>query len=108
MGDNFGTLLRECREAKKLSVRQLAIQCKINHTDISRLERNKIKKPSVSMLIAISEVLGKNMLAMYLEDERRYLAYQPIINKCSGLSESQMSQVLSYIDMLQGETKDEI
>lgn len=108
MGDNFGTQLRKCRKAKGLSIRQLALQCKINHTDISKLEHNKIKKPSVSMLIAISEILGMNMLAMYLEDEKKYLAYQPIIDKCLGLSERQIIQVLDYIDMLQGETKDEI
>ena len=108
MSNNFGALLKEYRKAKGLSVRQLAIQCKLNHTDISRLENSKIKKPSVSMLIALSNILGVNMLALYLEGEKKYLAYQPIIDKCSSLSESQILQVATYIEMLQGEAKDEI
>ena len=108
MSSSFGSLLKEYRKAKGLSVRQLAIQCKLNNTDISRLENGKIKKPSVSMLIAISKILGANMLALYLEGEKIYLAYQPIIDKCSSLSESQILQVIAYIDKLQGEAKDEI
>lgn len=108
MNDNFGSIIKQYREAKGLSVRQLATQCNINHTDVSKLENNKIKKPSINMLVAISNILGINVLALYLEGDKKYLSYQPIINKCSCLSGSQISKVLHYIDTLQGETQDDI
>lgn len=108
MSDNLGYLIKQYREAKGLSVRQLAAQCNINHTDVSKLENNKIKKPSITMLVAISDILGINALALYLEGDKKYLSYQPIINKCSSLSDIQISKVLHYIDTLQGETHDDI
>lgn len=103
MSNNFGILLKKYRQAKGLSIRQLAIQCDLNHTDISRLENNKIKKPSISMLTSISNILEINLLALYLEGDAKYLAYQPIIDKCTKLSENQILQVVEYISSLQGE-----
>ena len=100
MNDNIGAIIRYNREAKRLSVRDLAKLAKINHTDVSKLENGKILKPSIKMLLAVSEVLQINLLAAYLEDEKNFLFYKPIIDSCTDLNEDQLEEVLIYINGL--------
>mgnify|MGYP000143753620 FL=1 len=74
---NFiGKLIQEKRRALGLSVRKLAILANINHTDVTKLEHNKIQKPSINTLLSLSKILDVNLLAAYLEGEEKYLKYQ--------------------------------
>ena len=100
MSKDLGSIIKSQREAKRLSVRDLAKLANINHTDVSKLEKNKIQKPSIRMLIAISKVLQTNLLAAYLEDAENYLFYKPIIDSCTDLKDYQLQDVLKYISKL--------
>ena len=100
MKNNLGKIIQLNREKEGLSVRDLAKRSGINHTDVSKLEKNKIQKPSIKTLISLSNVLNINLLAIYLEDSERYLYYQPIIENCSDLTKAQQQAVLGFIQQL--------
>lgn len=100
MKNNLGKIIQLNREKVGLSVRDLAKRCGINHTDVSKLEKNKIQKPSIKSLVSLSNVLNINLLAIYLEDSERYIYYQPIIDGCSNLTKSQQKAVLDYIQQM--------
>lgn len=100
MKNSLGEIIKLNREKAGLSVRDLAKLSSINHTDVSKLEKNKIQKPSIKTLVSISNVLKINLLAIYLEDSERYLYYQPIIENCSDLTKSQQEAVLEYIQQI--------
>lgn len=97
METTLGEIIQFNRKKAGLSVRNLAKICGINHTDVSKLEKNRIQKPSVKTLVSISKALNINLLAVYLEGTERYLYYQPIIENCSDLTETQQHKVLEYI-----------
>ena len=100
MKNNLGEIIKLNRKKAELSVRDLAKLSGINHTDVSKLEKNKIQKPSIKTLVSLSNVLNINLLAIYLEDSERYLYYQPIIENCSDLSKTQQEAVLEYIQQI--------
>ncbi len=100
MKNNLGEIIQLNRENSGLSVRDLAKLSGINHTDVSKLEKNKIQKPSIRTLVSLSNVLNINLLAIYLEESERYLYYQPIIEMCSDLTKTQQDAVLEYIQQI--------
>lgn len=100
MKNNLGKIIQLNREKAGLSVRDLAKSSGINHTDVSKLEKNKIQKPSIKVLVSLSNILNINLLAIYLEDSERYLYYQPIIESCSDLTKTQQKAVLEYIQQI--------
>ena len=97
MKDNLGEIIHLNRKRMGLSVRDLAKCSGINHTDVSKLEKNKIQKPSIKMLVSISNVLNINLLAIYLENYEYNLYYKPIIECCTNLSKPQLEEVLTFI-----------
>ncbi|WP_417900109.1 helix-turn-helix transcriptional regulator [Bacillus haimaensis] len=52
----FGITLRELRTKKKLSQEKLALECKLDRTFISLLERG-LRKPTINTLVIISKQL---------------------------------------------------
>lgn len=54
---DFGTYLRSLREAKGLSIRQVAAELCIEHSYLSKLERGENTKPSVKLLEGLAGVL---------------------------------------------------
>lgn len=53
----FGKVLRESRLRKSLSQEDLALECGLDRTFISMLERG-IRQPSLSSIFMISDALG--------------------------------------------------
>jgi transcriptional regulator with XRE-family HTH domain len=53
----FGRILKESRKRAGLSQEALALECKIDRTYISLLERGK-RQPTLNMLFKISKVLN--------------------------------------------------
>ena len=100
MNNNLGATIKLKRAELGLSVRDLAKLANINHTDVRKLEQNRIQKPSIKMLLSLSKVLNCNLLAIYLEDDEHYLYYQPIIESCSNLTKAQQESVLIYIQQI--------
>lgn len=54
---SFGNELRRLREAKGLSQEALALDCNLDRTFISMLERGK-RQPTLSTLFTLAKVLG--------------------------------------------------
>ena len=100
MVQNFGELIRSTRISKGLSERELAYLCSAHDTDIHKLETNKIKKPSIKLLIAMSKALEINLLAAFLEDDYIFYTYKSIIDKCAKLDMEKLKQLENYIDTL--------
>ena len=100
MNNTLGITIKQCRELAGLSIRELAKLAEINSTDVSKLEKNKILKPSVKMLLALSKVLNINLFAVYLEGSEKYVLYKPIIESCSNLNQEQIQEVIQFINTL--------
>lgn len=100
MHNSLGSTIKSKRKELCLSVRDLAKLANINHTDVSKLEQNRIQKPSINMLLSLSKALNCNLLAAYLESDEKYLYYQPIIESCSELNKEQQESVLRYIQQI--------
>ncbi len=100
MHSDLGAIIKSRREERGLSVRGLAKLANINHTDVSKLEHNRLLKPSIKMLLSLSKVLQTNLLAAYLESDETYLLYKPLIDSCVGLNEDQLKKVLLFINEL--------
>ena len=105
MEENLGNIIKSRRQEKRLSVRELAKLAKINHTDVSKIEKNKILKPSIKMLLSLSEILQINLMAIYLEGYQNYLYYKPIIEQCTQLSNDQIQEVISFINKIKTSEK---
>ena len=105
MNSDFGSIIKSIRENKGLSVRTLAKLADINHTDVSKLEHNKIIKPSIGMLLSLSKILQTNLLALYLEGDESYLYYKSLIDCSVGLTQDQLQNVVNYINDLKGKVQ---
>ena len=56
--DTFGQVLRNLRKDKKLAQEKLALECELDRTYISMLERG-VRQPSLSTIFVLAEKLGK-------------------------------------------------
>lgn len=56
----LGKILKDARELKRLSLRELEIQSGISNAYLSQLENDKIKKPSANTLYRLSELFNMN------------------------------------------------
>ena len=65
----FGAILREAREARGLSQEALALECDIDRSYVSRMERG-LRQPTIAMLIRLSETLDVRASALVLKLER--------------------------------------
>lgn len=57
MDKTVGTILKEARELKRLTLREVEIQSGISNAYLSQLENDKIKKPSANTLYKLSDLL---------------------------------------------------
>lgn len=66
----FGRVLRQIRKEKNISQERLALEAELDRSYVSKLETG-VYQPSISTLIAISEVLGcrPGMLVDMVKDE---------------------------------------
>ena len=60
MKTKVGELIEKARKEKKLSMRQLAEQAKVSHSDISRIESGEREVPNPKILRKISKHIGVN------------------------------------------------
>jgi len=63
----FGTKIRELREAKGISLRKFAIDCGVSATYQSKIERGDFKPPSAEVISRMAGVLGLNIDVTALE-----------------------------------------
>lgn len=67
--ERFGYLLVELRKAKKLSQAQLGIDCDLDRTFISLLERGE-RQPSITTIFKIAKALGVSPSSIIKELEK--------------------------------------
>jgi transcriptional regulator with XRE-family HTH domain len=67
--ERFGHLLVELRRAKKLSQAQLGIDCDLDRTFISLLERGE-RQPTLSTIFKLAKALGVSPSSMLKELEK--------------------------------------
>ena len=72
---SIGLKLRELRNRRQLTVRELATRSGVSHSTVSLVERDRMS-PSIDTLSAILDALGTTISAFFLE-ERPGLAYRP-------------------------------
>ena len=83
-----------------MSIRKLSTMTGLNHTDISKLERNQIKRPSAYALLKLSDALGVNLFALYMEESEKYFQYQSIINNLTSIPKEELSDVIESIELI--------
>ena len=67
--ERFGNLLAELRDAKGLSQSQLGIDCELDRTFISLLERGE-RQPSLTTIFKLAKALGTTPSSMMKELEK--------------------------------------
>jgi transcriptional regulator with XRE-family HTH domain len=67
--ERFGGLLAELRKSKNLSQAQLGIDCDLDRTFISLLERGE-RQPSLSTIFKLAKALGVSASSMLKELEK--------------------------------------
>lgn len=72
----FGTRLRECRKAKKLSQSELARILSTNHSVIGKYERDDVR-PSIDVVKRLAEELGTTVAYLIGEAESDELFKDP-------------------------------
>lgn len=65
---NLGSNIRKIREAKGLSSKEVALSCKMDPAQYSRVENNKTD-PALSSLIKIAKALGVTVAELFTADE---------------------------------------
>ena len=59
---NLGTIIKEKREEKNISIRELAKIIKTDYSGLSKIENGKTKKPSPEILFNLCKELDLNFL----------------------------------------------
>ena len=60
MEKSVGKILKEARDLRRLSLREVEIQSGVSNAYLSQLENDKIKKPSANTLYKLSELFNIN------------------------------------------------
>ncbi|MBN2443321.1 MAG: cupin domain-containing protein [Spirochaetales bacterium] len=68
----FGEKLREIRERRKFTLKQVALRAGVSESLISQIERNKVS-PSIDTLLTISEILDIDFEYLFREYKKEQL-----------------------------------
>jgi len=69
LADEFGAVLRELRLKQGLSQEKLALECGLDRTFISMLERG-VRQPTLASIVALSKALGMRPSALIQRFEK--------------------------------------
>lgn len=76
--ESLGDAIKRCRKEAKLSLREAAKQTNISHPYLSQLENGKNKKPSLEILLKLSE--GLNVPFAYLAFLANLESFQAVLD----------------------------
>ena len=79
MNADVGLKLRELRDRRGITLRELAARSGISHSAISMIERGKIS-PTIDTLACVLEALGTNLAGFFVEMQSS-LPYMPFYRK---------------------------
>lgn len=66
----IGAKIREIREEKKLTLRELGFKTELDHSYIGKIERGKVSSPSLETLKRISEALDVEVSSFFGDGEK--------------------------------------
>ena len=70
--ESIGARIRFCRHAHRLTLEELSAKCEMNPAELSRLERDLYRRPSLQRIQRIAKELG--ILTSHLTGEIRLFA----------------------------------
>lgn len=104
----FGERIRELRQGKHLTLRDLAVDVNVTFTYLSKIENQKLSYgefPSEEMILKLAKALEADpdelmLLAEKIPDviRQRVLERPEVFRKMATLDDEQLNDVLTYID----------
>lgn len=105
---NFGSRIRELRQAKNLTLRALAAKLKVTFTYLSKIENQKLsfgEFPSDEMIVKLASALDADPDELLLLAEKipnsirkRVLERPDVFRKMANLDDKQLDEVVEYLD----------
>jgi HTH-type transcriptional regulator, competence development regulator len=105
---NFGTRIRELRQAKNLTLRDLAKRTKVTFTYLSKIENQKLsfgEFPSSDLIAKLACVLGVDadellLLAEKIPDtiRKRVLQRPDAFRRIATLDDRRLDEVMAFLD----------
>jgi transcriptional regulator with XRE-family HTH domain len=111
MEKTLGGLLKDARELRRLSLRELEIQSGISNAYLSQLENNKIKKPSANTLYKLSDIFNINfddlMVLAGIVEKRTETTKGHFAFSSDNLTEDEEKELIKYLKYLRYQQKDD-
>lgn len=116
MEKTLGKILKEARELRRLSLREVEIQSGVSNAYLSQLENEKIKKPSANTLYKLSELFNINfddlmVVAGIVEKKKEstkddgHFAFSS--ENLTNLTSSEYEELVKYLKYLRYQQKDD-
>jgi len=111
----LGKILKEARELKQLSLRELEIQSGISNAYLSQLENDKIKKPSANTLYRLSELFNMNfdelMITAGIVEKKKETtsnsANFAFSSAMGDLNDEERDKIMEYLKFLRHQSKND-
>src|SRR5580658_8126051 len=104
----FGTRIRELRQAKKLTLREVAKKVKVTFTYLSKIENQKLsfgEFPSDDLIVKLARALHSDpdellILAQKVPDttRKRVLQRPDVFRGLSGVDEKMLNAVMAFLE----------
>jgi len=110
MEKTVGNILKDQRERKRLTLREVEIQSGISNAYLSQLENDKIKKPSANTLYKLSELFGVNfddlMVAAGIVEKKRETNNSFSFSSEQNVTKEEEAELLKYLKYLRYKEND--
>lgn len=112
MEKTVGKILKEAREIKRLSLREVEIQSGVSNAYLSQLENDKIKKPSANTLYKLAELFNINfddlMVAAGIVEKKKESKYEGHFAFSSeNLSPAEEQELIDFLKYIRFRDKDD-
>jgi transcriptional regulator with XRE-family HTH domain len=112
MENSVGKILKEARELRRLSLREVEIQSGVSNAYLSQLENDKIKKPSANTLYKLAELFNINfddlmVAAGIVEKKKDAKSEGHFAFSSENLSEDEEKRLIEYLKFLRYQQKDD-
>lgn len=105
---NFGNRIRDLRQAKNLTLRDVAKRVKVTFTYLSKIENQKLsfgEFPSDDLIVRLARILGADPDELLLLAEkipeairRRVLQRPDVFRKMADLDDRSLDRVLAFLE----------
>jgi len=112
MEQTVGKILKQARELKRLSLREVEIQSGVSNAYLSQLENDKIKKPSANTLYKLAELFNINfddlMVAAGIVEKKKEVKHEGHFAFSSeNLTPNEEKELIEFLKYLRFKNKDD-